>query len=112
MTGTNHFLVGAGIGLTFSQPVAAIPLAFVSHFVLDALPHFGVEFDKKAGRRPTFFGVITKIDGLVALLLLYFAVVSQPWLVPICMIVALSPDFVWLYKFSIQEKFGKLPPAP
>jgi hypothetical protein len=32
---------GAIIALAISQPLIALPLAFVSHFVLDALPHYG-----------------------------------------------------------------------
>ncbi len=112
MTGTNHFLTGGLIGLTITNPFAAVPLAFLSHFVLDALPHFGVKFDKSIGRRPEIFTTVTRIDTFIALALLAFAFMAQPWLVGVCMLVALSPDFVWLYKFSIQEQFGKLPPAP
>ena len=41
MTITNHLLAGSLIGLTVAQPALAIALAFASHFVMDALPHFG-----------------------------------------------------------------------
>jgi hypothetical protein len=40
MTLTNHLLTGAAIAKLLPSPVA-IPIAFASHFVLDALPHFG-----------------------------------------------------------------------
>lgn len=112
MTGTNHFLAGASIGLTVTNPAAAIPLAFASHFVMDALPHFGVAFDPRTSKRPKIFGRVVRLDALISILLIYFAVTSLPWVVAACMIAALSPDFVWVYKFTFKEKFGKLPPAP
>jgi len=40
MTLTNHLLAGAALAKLLPLPLA-IPLAFLSHFVLDALPHFG-----------------------------------------------------------------------
>lgn len=39
---TNHVLSGAVVGLTSPDAVSAFRRGFVSHFVLDALPHFGV----------------------------------------------------------------------
>ena len=41
MTATNHILTGATIALAVNHPAVAIPLAFVSHFAWDAIPHFG-----------------------------------------------------------------------
>ena len=38
---TNHVLAGSLIGIGIKEPTLAITLAFVSHFVMDALPHFG-----------------------------------------------------------------------
>ncbi len=111
MTGTNHFLVGAGIGLSVASPIIALPLAFMSHFVLDALPHYGAPFDEKAGKRPPLFGYVTSIDTPIGFALLLAAAITQPWLVPACMVLALSPDFVWIYKYVFKEDFGKLPPT-
>ncbi len=41
MTGFNHAVTGALIAGAVGNPFLAIPLAFASHFVLDAIPHFG-----------------------------------------------------------------------
>lgn len=38
---TNHVLSGAAIGAVSGRPSAALPLGVVSHFALDALPHWG-----------------------------------------------------------------------
>lgn len=112
MTGTNHFLAGATIGLSISAPVVALPLAFVSHFVLDALPHFGVEYDPKIKKRPNSFKYVVRLDVLLLSLILLLAISTQSWVVPACMLLALSPDFVWIYKYTVKEQFGKLPPSP
>lgn len=112
MTGTNHFLAGASIGLYISNPIIAVPAAFMSHFAMDALPHFGVAFDPRTNKRPKIFSRVVRADALVSVLLFYFALTNLPALAVVCMIAALSPDFVWVYKFTFKEKFGKLPPAP
>ena len=116
MTGTNHFLAGAAIGLTVGNPVVAVPVAFASHFVLDALPHFGVEYDEKLKRRPKIFHYIVTIDAAIGAtflaLALLLAYTQSLWLVPVCMIAALSPDFIWIYRYTIRERFGTLPPLP
>jgi len=39
---TNHVLSGAVIGLTSPDVASAFRRGFASHFVLDAVPHFGV----------------------------------------------------------------------
>jgi len=38
---TNHVLSGAVIGAATRKPWLAFPLGFASHFVLDAVPHWG-----------------------------------------------------------------------
>lgn len=38
---TNHVLVGAAIGAVARRPVVAFTAGVVSHFVLDAVPHWG-----------------------------------------------------------------------
>jgi hypothetical protein len=43
MTGFNHGMAGAVIALTVKQPVLAVPLAFLSHFATDMIPHFGLD---------------------------------------------------------------------
>lgn len=40
MLSTPHFFVGAAIGSVVPNPIAAFALGFVSHFVLDQIPHW------------------------------------------------------------------------
>src|SRR6476469_9807431 len=94
MTATNHVLTGALIGLTVhSNPVLAIILALISHFVLDALPHYG---DENHIRKK--FIVVLSYDLLLASMILISLVVMRPmyWQLTIaCAIAAACPDLMW-----------------
>jgi hypothetical protein len=58
---TNHVLAGAIIGLVApSRPAKVALVAVGSHFVLDALPHWGID-DKAKFRK------VAVVDGLVGL---------------------------------------------
>lgn len=103
MTATNHALTGAIIGLSLSNPYLAIVLAFVSHFALDALPHF----DFAAGRnsdehlRTKAFKIYLILNFISCVLLVIFLIIfnSINWLLPsTCAFVAASPDL-----FSINH---------
>ncbi len=115
MTATNHALTGALLALAIKQPAVALPLAFMSHFVLDALPHFGIPDaqDRLQDSVKVLFFRIWRIDavtlfGLLALLALGLA---SPWPL-IAAVVAISPDFAWVYRYTIKEKWGRLEPGP
>lgn len=116
MTGTNHLLAGATIGLVTNSPLAAVSVAFISHFVMDALPHFGVEYDEELKKRPGIFRYVVSVDAVLAAFVLLLAIIyafnQSLWIVPISALVALSPDFVWVYRYVFLEEFGKKPPSP
>jgi hypothetical protein len=83
------------IAAVVPNPWVALPLAFASHFICDALPHLGTKFSLKSKG----FSTILLIDmGLAALLLLVITA-AQPehWLVITSAgIAAASPDLAWL----------------
>lgn len=58
---TNHVLSGAVIGAAVKRPVSAFAAGVVSHFVLDALPHWG-EWDSDE-----HFLRVAVADGLTGL---------------------------------------------
>jgi hypothetical protein len=58
---TNHVLSGAVIGAAAHRPVPAFALGVISHFVLDAVPHWG-----KWDDRDQFMRVAVR-DGLTGL---------------------------------------------
>ena len=87
-------LAGGIIGITFSSPVA-IPVAFASHFILDALPHYGVDDVKEV-----LGDWVIRTDAvLVVSFLLYL--LSSHIETSSCALVgavsAASPDFAWLW---------------
>ncbi len=110
MTATNHALSGALIGLVVTQPILAIPLAFASHFLLDAVPHFGLDEFGGHLKNPKKFHRILYIDALLlSAVFLILIAAGAPLLVLICAVVAGSPDLIWAYRYVFKEKFGKIP---
>ncbi len=110
MTGINHVLTGALLVSSVSEPAIALPVAFVSHFVLDMMPHFGVDKDNPH----RVLDRIWLIDAVAItgfLLLLFLSDVQNKLLILAGGAVALSPDFVWVYRFVVMERFGKKPPV-
>jgi hypothetical protein len=70
---TNHVLSGALIGVRAPGPASAFVAGFGSHFVLDAVPHWG-----QWGSQRKFLRV-AMADGLVSLgVMAAFAAVSPP----------------------------------
>ena len=97
MTGTNHGMTGAVIALLVKEPVIAVPLSFASHFMCDAIPHFGVGEAAIFQRR---FNVILVADFLLAvslMILLGTLFPSQRLVIWASMIAAASPDLMWAY---------------
>ncbi len=106
MTATNHAMTGAIIGLTVSNPVAAVVIAFFSHFVLDAIPHFGVDEDFYKTKP---FRVVLVIDALLCLVLVValFSLHREYWFVPaLAAFAAASPD-LWSFRRFYNDRVGK-----
>jgi hypothetical protein len=98
MTGANHVATGAVIGASLAAPVV-VPLAIASHFVLDALPHFG---DENLSKRSKRFMVIITIDALLIAAITTSIIVLKPrhWqLMLIGGVLAASPDLMWAPSF-------------
>lgn len=109
MTTSNHVLAGTIIAVVVKQPALAIPLALISHFVMDALPHHGYDgagYSETFKHKSTYFIEALGIIGMIALL----STGIYGWnLVLLTAIVAVSPDFEWPYRYFIYERKG-LPP--
>lgn len=112
MLAINHALGGAIIGLTISNPVLAVPLAFASHFVLDAIPHFDPPGNEKARMNAKVFHLQLVADAILCFLLVVLLALLQPkdWiLAAICAFVATTPDMFWIPKFIRVTKYGEEP---
>lgn len=116
MTGTNHGMTGAVIALLVKEPLLAVPLSFASHFVCDAIPHFGV-IDKPGEPDNELFtkkyDVILVADFLVAVAIMFILgglFPSQKWVIWSCMVAAAIPDAMWAYYRLYVEKIRKHKP--
>lgn len=100
MTATNHALTGALIGLSIANPVLAISVAILSHFILDAIPHFG--FNNKQAIARNGFVVMLLADAMLCLSLVLLLGIAHPmhWiLAAVSAFAAASPDFMWIPQF-------------
>lgn len=107
----NHMLVGAALALAVPQPVIALPLALVSHFALDSLPHFGYNREglgASLSHRTTYF-----VQGLslVGIVLLLSILPPLHWLIILAMLLSIAPDFDWIYKYVYFLSTKHLPPS-
>jgi len=97
MTAINHALTGSLIGLIIGQPLAAVPLAIGSHFVCDAIPHFGTGLPNKVLLKTDAFRNYLFAEGLLCFLLVCVLAFVRPehWLLAsICAFAAASPDLL------------------
>jgi hypothetical protein len=110
MTLTNHILTGAAFAKFLPLPVA-IPLAFASHFILDALPHFGFKTVEERIRHVRLFRAIIVADIVATAAISCWLVKGghSRWL--LVGFAAYAPDIWWIYRFTVEEKFGKRIPT-
>lgn len=105
MTFTNHMLTGSLLAKTLPLPIA-IPLAFISHFVLDSFPHFGYKSGKISNKR--LFYVVEILDFTIGALLILWLVLHHHYTWVLSGFIAFSPDLVWIYRYIFKERFGRL----
>ena len=111
MTAPNHALTGAVIGLSVTNPVLACILAFISHFICDAIPHYDPPGSDSVAIM-TSKGFITKLlvagAGLCALIV-FILFLRQPhnWLLAaVCAFLATAPDLFWLPRYLHVKRTG------
>ncbi|MBC7708386.1 hypothetical protein H7Y63_04125 [Polaromonas sp.] len=109
MTVTNHLLTGAVIGKFLPLPLA-IPAAFASHFILDALPHFGFKSIPNTKSRKALFISVLVLDFILAVALSIWLISHGRTGQFLIGLVAYSPDVVWLYHYVIKHNLGSLEP--
>ncbi len=71
MTATAHALVSSAIAASVANPHVALPLAFISHFVMDAVPHwdFGTNWRSRTKKET---GAVAILDTILGFSLAYF----------------------------------------
>ena len=99
-------LVGAAIALVVKQPILVLPLAFASHFVFDAVPHFGYKesgFENALKHKLSYvFIAFTLIS--IAILLLTRSLWT--WTIAAAAFLAVAPDLDWMTRYFVFERRG------
>ncbi len=108
MTATAHALVSGAIAATIPNPTLAIPLAFVSHFVMDAVPHwdFGTNWRSRAKAKT---GAIATVDTILGFSLAYLLFGGKVESIPLLLAVIAGnlPDWMeapYYIFFARQDK--------
>lgn len=95
MTATAHALVSAAIATAIPHPTLAMSLAFVSHFIMDTVPHWDFGTNWRT-RSKTTTGIIAVVDTIIGFTLAYFLFSGKVNSVVLlgCMVAGNLPD--WL----------------
>ncbi len=109
MTAINHALTGAAIGLFVGEPIFALPAAVMSHFVCDAIPHYGSQTNNPKLLRTKGFRYYLIVEASLCFVLVLCLAFVQPehWLLAsVCAFLATSPDFLWINRY-IKARQGR-----
>jgi hypothetical protein len=110
MLATNHGLTGMVLGAYLPLPVA-VPAAFASHFVMDALPHYGIDHHKRNDSRT--YKLVVTCDTVIALAFAAALIPLKKWNMEITGWVAYSPDAMWVaYYFTHHRNLHIIPNNP
>jgi hypothetical protein len=104
MTGVNHALTGAAMGLLFKNPLLVAPAAFASHLILDTTPHFGSDWLK---HKPNRFRnwILAEGVGSALVTLIVMALWPQYWFaIGIGAFFAVLPDLLWVFPHLLGQK--------
>lgn len=101
---TPHVLVGAALAMKISNPFTLVFFAFVSHFVIDMIPHHDYDIDPF---KKKFYKML--IDGVIAGLLLWYFVAHLPFEQQVLFVLggffAIFPDGLWMLHRLFSWKF-------
>lgn len=98
MTGLNHAATGIAIALVVQRPEFALPLAFLSHFVLDSIPHSTVSHENKRVFRAYLALEAVAMIALTAICMLVFPQLAL--LIGACAFLAFLPDVFWPFHYN------------
>lgn len=93
MLSTPHLLVGAAIVKTIPNPMVSLPLAFLSHFALDAFPHWDGSPKTPFSLKTTGWIIVDYLIGLNIILLLTVGLENQ-FLIIFGAFLGTLPDFI------------------
>lgn len=121
MTATAHALVGGAIAASISNPAIALPLASLSHPILDMIPHWDLGIGWRSKNKVTLFaesvldlvvGIILAflifgkgVDPIYFLLCIFFSEIWDILMMPYLLVGWKFPPFSTAY--NLQHKIQK-----
>lgn len=109
MTATAHAVLGTVIAAKVGNPLLAIPLALISHFAADAIPHWdtGIGWRKKTKQR---FLVESATDVVIGYLISFFLLVllfpeTNLWYTFLIITVSQLPDWLMAPYLFLKSNF-------
>lgn len=96
-----HMLAGAAIGSAVVNPVLAILLALLSHYLLDIIPH--IEYTKITAKVGWKNIAKASVDFLIGAILVFILAKNQP-IIYACVFFSTLPDIIFASKFFISNK--------
>ena len=108
MTATAHAIVAGAIATKFPDPIVALPIAFISHFIMDTVPHWDIGTNWRDRSKHTT-GVLAVGETIIGATLAYLLFSSKvaPALLAATIVVSILPDWLetpWYIFFAHQKK--------
>ena len=97
MTATAHALIGASLAIRITNPYIGLPLAIISHFIADLIPHWdaGTNHRKKSLLRLKVEATLDVLLGFALVFLIFREqIISNPIYMFSMVIAAQLPDWV------------------
>jgi hypothetical protein len=115
MLSTPHTLVGLLVGAAVQNPYVAVPLAFLSHYVGDLVPHWDVykEFPEPEGEKTRWKPAAIFLDQILGVAIGLSVTLYALWVnhdpqtairLFLCGIAAVTPDALYVPLFFWQSK--------
>ena len=106
----NHLMTGAVIALAVNQPIVAAPLSLASHYVLDALPHFGFKtpgYEYSLHQRSTW--IVVPVSAFLTAMLSVIFVYEHGFAVTGVALISLLPDVEGVFEYFHRRRNQPVP---
>lgn len=95
-------MTGALIGLIVGEPLLAVPAALASHYICDAIPHYGSNIPMKKRARTDLFRNYLIAEAMLCAALVIILALARPehWqLAAVCAFLAAAPDLLSINRY-------------
>lgn len=111
MTATAHALVSGAIAASIPNPLLSIPLSFLSHLVMDTVPHwdFGTNWRSRTKSKTGAVAITDTILGFSLAYFLFSGKAENAGVLWACMIAGNLPDWLeapWYMFFAKSDTKG------